>query len=213
MANRIEGVTEKLEEIAKREFLEKGFAGASLRTIAENAGTTPRSIYTRYGDKEGLFAALVAPAAEGLKTLVTNVQEGYHEKPVDTQKQLFHDEVLETEYEGTMNAVLRFIYDDFETFMLLICCAEGTEFATYVEELAELDAHYTELFIKTTGNDVFSSGRASKNLLHLLSSAYMHGFFEIVRHNMPLAEAIAHVNQLRRFYECGWDDLLNPSKP
>ena len=53
MANRIEGVTERLLQSAMEEFLTNGYAGASMRTIAENAGTTPRSIYTRYGDKEG----------------------------------------------------------------------------------------------------------------------------------------------------------------
>ena len=42
MANRIEGVTEKLLEQAMKEFLDKGYTGASLRTIAENAGTTTR---------------------------------------------------------------------------------------------------------------------------------------------------------------------------
>ena len=52
MANRVEGVTEKLLECAMQEFLENGYNGASMRTIAENAGTTPRSIYTRYEDKE-----------------------------------------------------------------------------------------------------------------------------------------------------------------
>ncbi|WP_347496318.1 TetR/AcrR family transcriptional regulator [Ruminococcus flavefaciens] len=48
MANRTPGVTEKLLEYAMHEFLTNGYNGASMRTIAENAGTTPRAIYTRY---------------------------------------------------------------------------------------------------------------------------------------------------------------------
>ena len=67
MANRTPGVTEKLLECAMQEFLANSYNGASMRTIAENAGTTPRAIYTRHEDKEGLFCALVEDSANELK--------------------------------------------------------------------------------------------------------------------------------------------------
>lgn len=50
----VEGVSEKIIACSKKEFLEKGYTDASLRTIAAEAGTTTGSIYSRYGDKEGL---------------------------------------------------------------------------------------------------------------------------------------------------------------
>ncbi len=55
MSKPIEGVSEKIETCAKKEFLDKGYVDASLRTIAAEAGTTTGSIYSRYGGKEGLF--------------------------------------------------------------------------------------------------------------------------------------------------------------
>lgn len=64
MAKQIEGVYDKLIECAKAEFLEKGFKDASLRTIAKNAHTSTNSIYVRFGDKAGLFDALVKPHYE-----------------------------------------------------------------------------------------------------------------------------------------------------
>lgn len=64
MSKPIEGVSEKIETCAKKEFLDKGYVDASLRTIAAEAGTTTGSIYSRYGGKEGLFSALVEPAAK-----------------------------------------------------------------------------------------------------------------------------------------------------
>lgn len=63
MAKQIEGVSEKIEKCAREEFLKNGYTDASLRTIASEAGTTTGSIYSRYGDKEGLFSAIVEPAA------------------------------------------------------------------------------------------------------------------------------------------------------
>lgn len=49
MSKPIEGVSEKIETCAKKEFLDKGYVDASLRTIAAEAGTTTGSIYSRYG--------------------------------------------------------------------------------------------------------------------------------------------------------------------
>ncbi len=55
MSKAVEGVAEKIEECARKEFKSKGYVEASLRTIAMEAGTTTGSIYSRYGGKEGLF--------------------------------------------------------------------------------------------------------------------------------------------------------------
>ena len=50
MAKRVAGVTEKLMECAKEEFLANGYENASLRIIAEKAGSSKGAIYIRYPD-------------------------------------------------------------------------------------------------------------------------------------------------------------------
>ena len=47
-----------LAESAMREFLTCGFNDASLRRIADAAGTTTGSIYMRYANKDRLFCSL-----------------------------------------------------------------------------------------------------------------------------------------------------------
>ena len=59
MAKRVAGVTEKLMGCAKEEFLENGYENASLRIIAEKAGSSKGSNYIRYPDKESLYRSLV----------------------------------------------------------------------------------------------------------------------------------------------------------
>ena len=61
MAKQIEGVYEAVLACAKKEFLEKGYTDASLRTIAQEAGTSTSSIYTRFKDKP-------APSIPALRT-------------------------------------------------------------------------------------------------------------------------------------------------
>ena len=52
MAKRVAGVTEKLMECAKEEFLANGYENASLRIIAEKAGSSKGAIYIRYPIKK-----------------------------------------------------------------------------------------------------------------------------------------------------------------
>lgn len=210
MANRTPGVTEKLLEYAMQEFLANGYNGASMRTIAENAGTTPRAIYTRYEDKEGLFCALVEDSANELKDFFEKHMQAYSQRPVEEQKELFHDEDFDLEHKGYMQSIIDLMYDRYNEFKLLICCADGTRYADFTEQIAELDEKYTLKYIADTGNDVISSGRAGTRLIHLLCSSYVYGFFEIIRHDMSKEQAQVHISQLQDFFSHGWDKLFNP---
>ena len=70
MAKRVAGVTEKLMECAKEEFLANGYENASLRVIAEKAGSSKGAIYIRYPDKESLYRSLVQTCSGWLLRIV-----------------------------------------------------------------------------------------------------------------------------------------------
>ena len=86
MTKPIEGVSERILSCAKEGVLEKGYADASLRTIAAKAETTTGSIYSRFRDKEGLFGALVEPAAGGRTLEILN--ESDYEYSLNGNKQI-----------------------------------------------------------------------------------------------------------------------------
>ena len=66
MRRKNEIAVDKILDCAKEEFMEKGFEGASMRTIAERAGYTTGMLYARFADKSQLFKELVDDAAEKL---------------------------------------------------------------------------------------------------------------------------------------------------
>ncbi|MBR6835865.1 MAG: TetR/AcrR family transcriptional regulator, partial [Oscillospiraceae bacterium] len=134
----------------------------------------------------------------------------YSQRPVEEQKSLFHDKEFDLEHKGYMQSIIDLMYDRYNEFKLLICCADGTRYANFIEHIAELDEKYTLKYIEDTGNDVISSGRAGTRLIHLLCSSYVYGFFEIIRHDMTKEQAEVHVAQLQDFFSHGWDKLFNP---
>ncbi|SHO53670.1 TetR/AcrR family transcriptional regulator [Anaerocolumna xylanovorans] len=199
MAKQIEGVYEKVYECAKTEFLSKGFKDASLRTIALAAGTSTSSIYTRFHSKEGLFQAIVAPVVEEFKDWFLEVQESFHQRDADYQKKnVFR-------YSGTgAEQFVEYIYKHYDVFKLLLECAEGTEFSDFLNELVEIEMDYTVKYMDCTGDDVISNGNISPEFLHIVTSAYYSGIFEMVRHNMKKEDGMQYAKQLREFYYAGF---------
>lgn len=112
MAKQIEGVSEKIEKCAREEFLKNGYTDASLRTIASEAGTTTGSIYSRYGDKEGLFSAIVEPAANEFIEKFRSIQEEFHSMESDRQAESLEDFTMDG-----MQRMVEYMYEHLEEFM------------------------------------------------------------------------------------------------
>ena len=81
MAKRVAGVTEKLMEAAKQEFLKNGYERASLQTIAEKAGSSKGAIYIRYPDKESLYRSLVQPAMDDFCGMIQSALQQFNQLP------------------------------------------------------------------------------------------------------------------------------------
>ena len=64
----------RLLACAKKEFLEKGFAKASLRSISAAAGMTTGAVYFFCKDKDGLFGAVVG---EPLQKIMQAISEHF----------------------------------------------------------------------------------------------------------------------------------------
>ncbi|WEX88663.1 TetR/AcrR family transcriptional regulator [Sinorhizobium garamanticum] len=65
-------------QAAAEVFFEQGYAATSIDAIIERAGGSKRNIYNEFGNKEGLFSAIVAESADKLlSTLVIEEIEGH----------------------------------------------------------------------------------------------------------------------------------------
>ena len=207
MASRVEGFDEKILACAKEEFLEKGYKDASLRTIAQEANTSTGSIYTRFGDKEGLFCAIVEPAANGLKKMFLEIQEKFHSFDKEAQRAEMGQYTSLHQME-----MLDYIYDHFDVFRLLLDCAEGTQFSRFVEELVEIEVDYTYKYMEVIGCKSVKSGLVTEEFVHIVVTAYFNGMFEVVRHNMDKASAVKYVRLLNRYHMQGFSTIFNATE-
>jgi AcrR family transcriptional regulator len=64
-----EGTRRNIIAVATSEFAEKGFSGARVDEIAARTSTSKRMIYYYFGDKEGLFVAVLEEAYRRIRAI------------------------------------------------------------------------------------------------------------------------------------------------
>ena len=205
MAKQIEGVYEAVLACAKKEFLEKGYKDASLRVIAQAAGTSTGSIYTRFKDKAGLFNAIVGPAADQLKDMFVEIQENFHSLDDSTQEAEMGEYTSRHQME-----MLEYIYDHFDEFRLLLDCSDGTRFSSFVDELVDIEVEYTYKYMEVINCESVKSGVVTEDFIHIIVTAYFNGMFEVVRHNMSRDDARKYIRLLNRYHMQGFSTVFNP---
>ncbi|ERL21391.1 transcriptional regulator, TetR family [Oribacterium sp. oral taxon 078 str. F0263] len=193
----------KIREVGKREFLKKGFKEASLNHIVAEAGFTKGAFYGYYADKAALFEDLVSSAAEGLVNQFKAAQEAHFD--LIPENQAAQSRELSTQY---LRHFLDYIYEHFDAFKLILCCADGTKYENYIHDLVELDVARTEQYFTALRNRGRLKGDASPELHHMITSAYFTAVFETVVHDMPREKAVGYIEELAVFFNSGWDGLL-----
>ena len=193
----------KIREGGKREVLKKGFKEASLNHIVAEAGFTKGAFYGYYADKAALFEDLVSSAAEGLVNQFKAAQEAHFD--LIPENQAAQSRELSTQY---LRHFLDYIYEHFDAFKLILCCADGTKYENYIHDLVELDVARTEQYFTALRNRGRLKGDASPELHHMITSAYFTAVFETVVHDMPREKAVGYIEELAVFFNSGWDGLL-----
>ncbi len=205
MAKQIQGVYERVLECAKEEFLKNGYKDASLRIIAVNANTTTGSIYTRFGDKEGLFSALVEPVVEGMLQMFCHTQEVFHSFDKETQRSTM------PQYSSkSMDQLLSYMYEHFDTFQLLLDSSYGTKYHHFLDEMVRIEVEYTYQYMEVIGCESIKRGVVTEDFLHIITTTYFEGVFEVVRHNMQQDEAEKYINMLRIYHMAGFETIFSP---
>ena len=128
-------------QAAYSKFLAYGFQKASLHKIAEKAGVTTGAIYTRYKNKDALFASLLQDFFETTKFLFTPIAEEYEKarrsaQPEDILRAINAEERIYFQ-------LLTGHYDDCTLFF---CRSDGSSIETMLHELMDRKAEQTVEF-------------------------------------------------------------------
>ena len=107
---------ERIIPAARREFIEKGFEKASIRTIAANAGLTSAALYRHFASKEDMFNALVQPGIMAMNDWMRRHEE-------DSYAALERGDVETARNRSEVDMIREVVFPHRDSFKLLLCCA------------------------------------------------------------------------------------------
>lgn len=201
--NNEQNTLQRIMTEGKKEFLEKSYKDASLRNIVKRAGVTTGAFYGYYPDKSALFHALVSPAADGLQAQYVKAHRAFSNLPQEQQISQLHSFTDEP-----LRHLLDHIYEHFEAFKLIVCHSDGTDYAHFIDSLVDLEIDSIQKFICTAKQSGVQINDINPELIHILSSSYFYGVFEVVIHDMPKDKAVAYIADITAFHRAGWDKIF-----
>ena len=189
---------------AKREFLQKGFEKASMRSIAAEAGLTAAGLYCHFKDKEEMFASLVQPALDATQALFKTQTERAYQFLEDNAQN------IENIWDGDSDLpqLVNLVYEHFDGFKLLLCCSAGTRFEHFFDEFVQADQDECMRYFKILRQKGVHVNDIVPEEFHLLMNAYYSAFFEIVVHDFQKEDAMHYLETLKKFFYTGWREFL-----
>ena len=187
---------EKILNAAKREFLDKGFAGTNVRAVAQRAGVTTGALYNLFKNKDGIFEALVGGVFnEFLNILAYN--DVFEARELD-MKAGDLSEITEMSQRRFLRMIV-FFYVNWDAMKLLVCCAKGSSFEHIFDKAIDLTEKETLRLLTVDG---VKMSRRIKFFIHVMVTSHFENLKEIFYHDLTKSEAAEYVLDFN-VYHCG----------
>ncbi len=189
---------EKLIESAKKEFLEKGYMKASLRTICRNAGVTTGALYFFFQNKEALLSAI---AEDVLSELMAMIQPHFFmEITTDSEMALTGDASEDVE---SAKEVVHYAYQHYDVIQILLTKCQGSSYENIVDRFVDIfEQHYDKLVEKICAKT--GAPKPDKYIIHWMSHMQIDVFTHLLTHETDEEKALQHIEQIVSYLVSGW---------
>ena len=188
-----------LLEAAKKEFMERGYNKASLRTICSNAGVTTGALYFFFENKADLFAAIVGPPIAGLKKILfDHIKEDseYISKLESIGK-------IEMDHADISDVLTEHIYDNYESFLLVLNSSENTVYENVVDEFVKLTEVSVPAMITSLPGYTYD-----EYMSHWMAHITIDAFIQVIKHETDKDKAKIRLRSIMNYLVKGWIELV-----
>ena len=189
---------EKILNAAKREFLDKGFAGTNVRAVAQRAGVTTGALYNLFKNKDGIFEALVGGVfGEFLNILAYN--DVFEARELD-MKAGDLSEITEMSRRRFLGMV-DFFYANWDAMKLIVCCSKGSAYERIFDKAIDLTEKETLRLLTVDG---VKMSRRIKFFIHVMVTSHFDNLKEIFYHDLTKSEAADFILDFNVYHCGGW---------
>ena len=195
---------ERIIMVSEKEFLDKGFRGASLRAIVKKAGVTTGAFYGYFKSKEELFDALVKEHATHLLGFFSNILEEFKNMPLEQQLYSMA-EVSSLE----LKKMFEYIWEHKTAFELIVKSSDETKYENFIQEISQKDIESTDDFYRILEMQGKSVERIDPLIEQIVINSTFASFFNLILRDIPKEEAKRGLLQMFKFYRGGWNSLMH----
>ena len=191
----------RILECAKGEFLSKGFENAKVAEIARLAKVTTGALYQHFKNKEDLYDCIVSPICDGFISITNDRNKDF----IDS---LERDEfsIISEELSYITNDLLKYIYDNWKIFRILILNDKTKIYKTFFNTIVENETKMTQLMIENKNISQYEH-LTFKKLKSLISAQYQ-GIFALMRTEDDIKNLDNDLHLLFDFFRYGWIGVL-----
>ena len=193
---------ERIQKVAKEEFLKKGFENVSMREISKKAGLTPSALYRHYPSKEAMFNSLVDPfVADMLDRTKQHEQNAYRN----------FDRTVSADAMVGDNAVQMFkslFAEHRDELKLILCCSHGTKYENFIHEMIWMESEETMKAFEHIREKGVPVKPITVDEIHVLLSAYITAVLEPIAHDWPTDKALQCLDLVEEFFIPAWKHIM-----
>lgn len=187
----------KLIDCARSEFLEKGFAKASLRKISSDAGLTTGAVYFFFKDKNGLFEGVVGEALGQL----TAVLEQHFAEDNESDFSVYRQQ--DGDHDALTASLVDVIYDHYDEMTILLDRSAGSKYEGFLDGIIDrIDTSYIALAERYAA--VMPGKRVNKKMLHWLTHVQINAFVHMMQHEKDKESALHFIRPVMDMLIKAW---------
>lgn len=187
---------------ARREFIQKGFRGLSMRSIAKEAGCSLSNLYNYFNSKDDLFTKVLEPTLNEIKNALRAAKE------IQLPEGQF---ITSLEKEQECNRIIiDYIEEHRDDMKLILLKSSGSSIESFpeylVEKHQEMFVNYLD-YLKKNFPEKIEHG-ISDFFIHTVSSAYLNIVVEFLTHDIPHDEMLRYTDEMIKYSYNGFIGLL-----
>ncbi|MBP3458042.1 MAG: TetR family transcriptional regulator [Lachnospiraceae bacterium] len=197
-----------LIQSARKEFSEKGYMKASLRTICKNAGVTTGALYFFFKDKDDLFDAVAGDIIHGIYDVMqAHFQD---EKRMVAEGKGFTPSAEEsTEHMEATAQVIHQMYLHREDVLIALTKSQGTKYENVADWFIETaEKHYrlmADVMMKQN-----PEVKTDDKFIHWLAHQQIDTFIYMITHIDKEKDALPFIRQAVTYMMAGWYGIFLP---
>lgn len=133
-----------------------------------------------------------------------------YRKSADDMHRILNTSDLSHVWESSDEAtwIMKYVYENFDAFKLIVCKAEGTRYENFLHDAAQLGEESTLAFIEQFRSKRKKLNDFSMKEFHLLTTTYIDAIFQAVRHDFTRDEALHYAGTLDEFFTHSWKSFF-----